>query len=289
MKKIFSILAVAVIVFLLCFYVIFPSINVKNFSIENYIKTTQYREPSGLDYKNKKSIIIFGCGYAEGLGLNDNRTFAAQLSDYMKRPVYNRGKGGDYIQHAIIQVQSHQLDDIIKNSEYVIYVLPVIKDSFRLSVYPGPYFDKYFIYNKYLYPKFILNKDNELQLYTTKHTFIEGHPAYRIFNKYLVEKIKKDTTPSIEENTLIHFDKLNKELKKINPNIKLVVLVYWDLYNGYPVLFKNMEEKGIKLISVSDLTKENLNDSKYRSDIGHPTEEAWKLLVPYIAKELKQK
>ncbi len=290
MKKKFSIVVVAVIIVLLCFYVMFPSIDVKNFSIDNYMQITQFREPSGLDYKNKKSIIIFGCGFAEGLGLKDNQTFAAQLSDYMKIPVYNRGSGGSYIQHAILQVQSHELDDIIKNSEYAIYLLSALNpDGFRLVVYPGPYFDKYFPYEKYLYPKFVLNKDNELQLYTTKHTFIEGQPLYRIFYKFFVEKIKRNTTPNIEENILIHLDKLDKELKMINPNIKLVVLLYCDSYNYYPVLFKNIEAKGIKIISAHDLTKENLSDSKYNSDIGHPTEEAWKLLVPSIAKELNQK
>ena len=43
---------------------------------------------------NKKSIVVLGCSFAEGIHLSTNETFEAQLSKKTNRTVYNRGYSG---------------------------------------------------------------------------------------------------------------------------------------------------------------------------------------------------
>lgn len=126
----------------------------QNYSINEIIAEIPFREPNGLNYK-KNNIIIFGCDFAEGLGLSDEQTFAAKLSEFTKRPVYNRAVGGGGIQHAIMQIQTYSLDKVVKNSDYAIFVLSSINDNTILYCYHGSFFDKYFLLSKFIYPRYV--------------------------------------------------------------------------------------------------------------------------------------
>lgn len=81
---------------------------------------------------------------------------------------------------------------------------------------------------------------------------------------------------------------LNNELKQLNPNIKLVILFYWDGADSIIQLKQALENKNIILIHAFDLTDENLQTSKYKqSENNHPRAEAWNLLVPKISKKIE--
>ncbi len=85
---------------------IFPLHNFDN-ALKNAIKGTpvgnriHFRIDS-VDVKNTKSpVILFGCSFTFGAGLNDNETFSYKLSKYTGRNVYNRGLSGYGVQHML--------------------------------------------------------------------------------------------------------------------------------------------------------------------------------------------
>ncbi len=77
---------------------------------------THGRKPDGLKYKNKDSIIIFGCSYALGQYLNYNQTFSYKLAEFLKRPVYNRAISAGSFQHMYMQTISDSLYKTVTKS-----------------------------------------------------------------------------------------------------------------------------------------------------------------------------
>ena len=263
----------------------------KNITPENMLNI-KYKNPSGLNYKNKKSIVVFGCGYAEGVDLSDDQTFEKKLSDYLKVPVYNKGIGSGFIQHTILAVQSGQMDDIIKKSNIAIYILPTINDAVRLKVYPDRnYFNPMFLYAKNLYPVFE-EKNGELVLRNSKFPSLTGNTLNRLLTKIYLQKKYFNDCNLLTEYTVQHFIKLNNELKAINPNIKLVIINFWDLEQNTRAFNKLMKNENISVIHIADISKSlniDLTSDEYRTEQNkHPNEKTWNILTPLIAKELKK-
>lgn len=263
----------------------------KNITPENMLNF-KYRNSSGLNYKNKKAIVVFGCGYAEGVDLSDNQTFEKKLSDYLKVPVYNKGMGGGFIQHTIMAVQSGQMDDIIKKSNIAIYILPTLNDSVRLKVYPDRnYFSPTFLYAKNLYPIYE-EKNGELVLRNSKFPSLTGNTLNRLLTKIYIQHKYFNKGNLLTKYTAQHFIKLNNELKAINPNIKLVVLIFWDLEQNTREFNKLMKNENISVIHIADISKSinvDLATDEYRTEQNkHPNEKVWNVLTPLIAKELKK-
>lgn len=268
----------------------------KNFSIEHFMQTYDFRAPSGLEYKDKPSIIVFGCGITNYYLAKDEETINYQLSKYTKRPVYNRAVGGGGIQHAILQVQSGKLDDIIKNSSQSIYILSCQNDNLRLSVYPGPLIDPHYNLEEFLYPEYKYNKDKQLVLNKSVFPMLRGSVLYRLIDKIIVTGLytyrfkswnlyKKNLDFAKE-----HFKKLNNELKKINPNTKFTVMFYYDDINDTDLqpIIRELGENGIKCIFIKSLTDVDIceNPKYINKQYSIPTKEAWMEFVPLIAKEL---
>lgn len=73
-----------------------------SFNYEN--EKIAMRNPEGLNYK-KLPIILFGCSFTYGDGLNNNQTFSYKLSHLAKRPVYNRAECGWGVQHMLSNLE----------------------------------------------------------------------------------------------------------------------------------------------------------------------------------------
>lgn len=69
-----------------------------------YIVKFNMRKPFGTQYK-KEPIAVFGCSYAYGYKLKEEQSFGYKLSEYTKRPVYNRAYSGLGIQHMLYQLE----------------------------------------------------------------------------------------------------------------------------------------------------------------------------------------
>ncbi len=297
-KKILIILLIIVFAFFLINIVLYicitkgndfnikKAIHRKNLNIEEYAKTYRYRLPNGEDDK-PYNIVLFGCAFVEGLGLKDNQTFSAKLSEYTNKKVYNRGIGGGGIQHALIQIKSHELDPVIKNSKYVIYTLSSIQDLDRLYCYPGLYTDPFFLFDEKIYPRFVL-KNDELKLYKSKIPYIDGSILYRLANKFIIAtKYNFLNTKNVDYSfAMKHFIDLKNEIKKINPDAKFIIVLYWDSIERFKdedIALLNKEN--IEIIEISKLVNQE-DIQKMRNSYNHPTEEAWNQIVPKLVEKI---
>ena len=60
-------------------------------------------------YKDKPSIVLFGCSFTWGSYLKENETFASVLSQYTGRTVYNRGLYGTGIPFMYFQLNDNNI------------------------------------------------------------------------------------------------------------------------------------------------------------------------------------
>ena len=228
---------------------------------------------------NTPSIILFGCSYTYGHMLNDNETFAAVLSDYSGRSVYNLGISSTSPREILYFLQHQDLiSKFIKdkdNVEYVIYTF-IIDHIFRLY------------YNLFeLSPIYKLNNDSELVY--KKNTLYNA-----TFFSREMQKVKYFQTSEKERNNLftLYIKLINKEIKNNfkykNKDTKVVIL----LYENEPLIDWKAISKlddNIVVVNVSDIVDVDLSSEKYiiSKDDGHPNYEAWKVLVPNLMKYLE--
>ena len=203
----------------------------ENYNIEEAINAFDYEKEQGIEYKTP-GILVFGAGLARCLPYPQDNTFSAKLSRYAKRPVYDRAVGGQGINHAILQVYSHQIDDLIKKSDTAIYLFASFHDTDRLYGYPGPIFQPGFLYDKYMYPVLQYHENARFECRRTSIPFIKGSVLYRIIQKIFNNiKYKIFNEKTQQEDANIYFEELQKSLKQVNPKIKFYVVFYWEEEN----------------------------------------------------------
>lgn len=256
----------------------------------SYQKVTQAAEgnlfeglrPEELRDKNKRPIILFGCSYTYGYGLNENQTFSRKLADYTGRTVINRGRSGTGIPFMYFQLTNPNIiEKLPKDAEYIIFTL--IPDHFpRL----------------FRYRNFVLTGDHTLRYKIQNDKLVMEKlilkPLHSLFTAILLEEYiaEQNYKKSLPDNAL--FTKLINESHKIIknkfPNSKFVILYY--KYNAdeqadNAVRNYTKNNKDIILIEADKEAPEILKDQKYwLSDNIHPSEEAWDIIIPIIAKKL---
>lgn len=242
------------------------------------ITSDRFRHPEGLNYK-KRPIILFGCSYAYGQGLEDKESFTFKLSEYSKRPVFNYSMFGKGFQHTLFILRHNIIDKEIKNPEYAIYVM--MDDHIRRmysNVCMGDFVGQ---------PMYSLDSQNH---------FFEKKPYYPVyrqfytfyyFNNLIYEKFIKN---DLRRNSLYVSSYLNDiylMLKTKYPDIKFIVLMY-DTDNSYGLVLSSLNEN-IKVINTYTITDEQLSQLKYTisSTDFHPNALAWDLVSKALVKELK--
>lgn len=245
------------------------------------------RAPVGVEYKNKKPIVIFGCSYAYGKNLNKTETFGYKLSHYLKVPVYNRAIEGGSFQQMYMQTISESFFKEVPPTDTVIYVM--INDHYRRMY--GEAFD---LDSFYLNP-FYKEKNGELELANYNNyflNFLRYSTSVRIikclwYKNYLNSSFNQD---KITDFALLHLKKSREKLEeKWNKKINFTVVLYDDTPIKFQeLLIKKLNKNGFNVIVASKLTDENLSDEKYLSSkTAHPTKEAWDLLTPLIAEKIR--
>ncbi len=244
------------------------------------------------DFKNKKSVLLFGCSYAYGYGLDNNQTFNHKLSILTKSNVFNFGICACGIQHMLFLLQNNDIYNLIKSEpEYAIYIyIPShLKERLRTNIFPSPMmtnginlqyriknnslelkefpfsnFSKTFIV-KSLYYQFDLHRNN-LNLENKYNNFILANEIFMESKKLLQEKY---------------------------PNIKFVILKYEvenDIHEDaeLPFMWDVLKQEGFIVIKSSDLIKRKYKYSSEDTieDEHHPSEAAWDLLCPELIKKL---
>ncbi len=180
-------------------------------------KELLYNDLRPIEYKNsdKQAIILFGCSYTYGFGLNENETFSRKLADYTNRTIINRGRSGTGIPFLYYQLNDTEvINQFPKNPEYIIFTL--IPDHFprlfryRNFVMTGEHTLRYKI------------KDNELVIDKPINPTIHS-----LFTSIIIEEYLEQKNATNKNKVDMLFKKLMEEsYKKIKdnfPNTKFVV------------------------------------------------------------------
>lgn len=250
-----------------------------------------FRPISGKEYKNKNSILIFGCSFAYSHGLEDNQIISEKLSQYTKRTIYNFGICGSGIQHMLQLIKNDKIYSKIKDKpEHFIYIyIPSHIDRLRANIFPDPMMTngmnlKYKIKNNNL----VLDS-SILDVFSK--TFIVKSLFYNIDIQRNNETIENKHYNEILATEI--FKESRRIIKEKCPNIKYTIIRYEveDDYaqNSEPNnLWERLEKEGFNIIKSSDLIgrKYKYNSEDTNQDGYHPSEYAWDLLVPKLVKEL---
>ncbi|MBQ8886077.1 MAG: hypothetical protein IJY61_00055 [Candidatus Gastranaerophilales bacterium] len=241
------------------------------------------RQPVGLEY-NKKPIVIFGCSYAYGQGLNSNQTLSYKLSHQAKVPAYSRSHSGWGIQHMLYQVEKPLFYEKVPEPSHAIYVY--IPDHMNRL-----YFHSFILFDT-LIEKFNLRyKEKNGELQEVKHDNFLFNQIQRLYiinkiNQYIVINTPKGSKQY--DFALKHFIVAKEKMQEQWKNTKYVVIFYTakkeDVY-----LKKKLEENDFIILDADEMANKNLRDNEYMSRDYHPTEEAWNLITPKIIEYLNLK
>ena len=263
------------------------------FQISDKNRLDYFRNDYNKYYDKKKSIIIFGCSFVYGEGLEYNQTISYKLSKLTQRNVFNFGISAGGIQHMLALLNNPNFYKKIKQEpEYVIYVyIPSHILRLNTNIYPNP-----MMTNGINLQYKIKNNDLEMKRYPLdnfSNTFIVKSLYYQ-FDIYNMNKNNPEKAYKNFELLNKIFIKSRELLKERYPNIKFVILNYEveddeSQEYEYPQMWEKLKEEGFIVINTSELMN---REFKYESedttaDGYHPSEMVWDKLCPKIAKKLK--
>ena len=247
------------------------------------------RNPSGLNYTNSRKIVLFGCSFVYGHGLNENQTIGYKLSNFLKIPVYNRAMVGGNPQELWYQVAAEGSEDFYNEVPLTDTYIYTIIDSHFERIY-----NFYPVYT-YRHPLNYLTSKGELKR-DIQQSLLLNLLKISYSYRFIEQKIKynfltnKDNYPKIINNTALYLIESKKELEKRNKQKINFIVLFYDKIRYEEELEQKLKENGIYVIKTKDLTKEDLRSLKYTlsETDKHPNEAAWDLLTPLIAKEIEK-
>ena len=218
-----------------------------------------------------RPIVIFGGSYVYGYGLEDNETFASQLSEYIKKPVYNRAFQTWCVQNMLWQLKQQDIYTQIKNPETVVYmgVMADLENIYNPDVLNGlKYYESAGKLEEFPFAFMLLNYSylyKKINHEISYHKTLDRSKTIKFFNKHVLEA--------------------KKEADKHWKNYKMIV-VWYDL----PLTddFRELEQQGIKVISLDDFMKKNIFSNPDFKNSGadiHPNAKAWKLIIPEFVRQ----
>jgi hypothetical protein len=246
-----------------------------------YFWRRNFRDPAGLEYKDKPSIILLGCSYAYGFRLEEKDSFHTLLANAMKRPVFNLALVAGGPRDTLYVMRDNELlsDLLAENNhnktEYVIYTYMgnhkprLLADLYKKS------------------PKFeVINDGHNLR--NIKPPLYENFYLYQKISKYVAEKTYKN--PATDALFILYMKEIKDQVSALLNNegkpVKFIFFVYEDCSDDW----SELERYGIKVIKLYDILDENIKNVKYQ--LGpkdcHPNERAWQIVVPALVKELEK-
>ena len=259
----------------------------------NYIKMTDFdkdkiiSELRPIEYRNnnKPPIILFGCSFTYGFGLNKAETFSRKLADYTNRTVINRGANGTGISFMYYQLNDEEISkNFPQNTEYVIYTL--IPDHFeRLFRYRSWILAKQFLL------RYKLDGDNNLVKEKIKNPLIHSLFTSIILEEF-IEKVKAaDIEAEINLANRL-FEESYKKIREQMPNAKFIILYLKnskdsDNMDTFVSNLENIDKENIRVIYINELIPDIAKDRDcWIEDNEHPSAKAWDKIVPVLSKQL---
>ncbi len=263
------------------------SIKLKPFE-QDYIniRKNKLRKPVGIT-SNKKSIVIFGCSYAYGYILPDEKILSYKLYELTGRPIYNRAFVAWGLQHMLYQLKRDDFYKEIKEPEYIIYIF--ITDHLRRMY--SFVSDSPFLYNE-LYLRYEIKNGKCREL--NKEVF--SYAGFSILKSLKEKRVndtlyKKDNFNKVFDDMESIFVESKKEVQKHYPKTKFIILKYRDHNNSWYLntdRWKELEREGFIVIDTKNLTGKDLYKKEYVFkevyDL-HPNEKGWDV----VSKSLKER
>lgn len=233
--------------------------------------------------KGKKPIILMGCSYTFGAGVDYNQTISYKLQSLTERKVYNLGQIATGIQHSLFLLQKSSFFENNKdlNPEYIFYIF--IDDHIRRMYIDFFSENDHLKYLRYEY------KNDQLILKNPKVNFFDYFKVtflYKKINNFFIKNKSEDENFEFLKKHLIEMKKnINQKYK----DTKFAVIVYPDNFDkcfgeksgNYNAKWKSLEDEGIIVLNFSEYNLE-FKDEYLASDLCHPSGKAWDLLLPII-------
>jgi len=308
-KKIFKILLINIVtvVILLCFfdlmfyifqpkeitdfqksYNAYAKANGKNLLKLRYIKMIPYNIKNVRELgrstlygdSKKRPILLFGCSYTQGAGLNDEQTLSYKLYKLTNRTTYNKGIGGAGAQHMLNMLEQEDFYKEVPDAEYIFYTF-IWDHILRLyGYYLSPYDNKLNLRYDF--------KNGKLQ--EIKPVFVPFYSLYSVkrIQDYIKLKNATNDSEAFKLYTAIMV-KSKKLTDKHYPDSKFIIILYKDGGRGIfdRKQIKTLEKKGFIVIDAEKLLGHELISDKYRlGDKEHPSEAAWDEIAPKLVQAL---
>ena len=232
----------------------------------------------------KQPIVLVGCSFTYGTGLENEQTFANKLQRYTKRKVYNRGRPCWGIQHTLYQLRNDTFFKEIKPPEYIIYVF--IDDHIRRM-----YVDYFAYVSSVKYLKY-QQYNGKLKQNISTVTPIDYLKVTMLYKKAVDKYIQYKCSDEKFELLELYLIESKKEVDRLYNGTKFVVIKYpsVDLHGFKPYetdRWKELENKGFIIIDFDKKLQDKLISKEYLAYDGiHPSEKAWDIIIPIITKKL---
>ena len=249
---------------------------------------------------DKEPVLLLGCSYAYGQYLSEKENFAGILKKLTNRPVYNLGVIARDPALALMLLERFKKDkNITQKPKYIIYTY-MFHHLQRLHAWN--YYD---FYRKRGY------------IPSQKYNLLYHSYIYHYFkDRKLDEKLWYDWDFSNHQKIFFNIVKdMEKNVKEINPDSKLIILIYNDEnYDLVPNLWntvgnneykmnklfeiqesekfkKELEKAGAIVISTKDLLNRTMDKPTDRvsddPNHPHPSALAWRMIIPKLIERLK--
>ena len=232
--------------------------------------------------QGKRPVVFSGCSIAYGLFLPFEETIGYLVSQKTGRKAYNRGRSSTCISHVLYELTNSKVYDEMEQPEYMFFIYDPFLHAMRTNtfVYSATSQTEYLFYRL---------KDGRLNV---------GHAipflsSFSLFRHICFEI--NHNNPFTEYNkalTVKIFEEVNNKIHKIFPDIHFIVIVYEGNFNDidyhnpfFKDILKALEDKGIEVISVSQMLGDNPNQEKYKADPAHPSAYVWEKVSEKLAEK----
>ncbi|MGN0015531.1 MAG: hypothetical protein ACI37T_08965 [Candidatus Gastranaerophilaceae bacterium] len=216
-------------------------------------------------------IIIFGDSCAYGLFLNKEDNFSGQLSQFLKRPVYNRAWWGWSVQQTYYFLMNEDFYKEYKQEPKAV-----------IFVYTPDIFEKMYAPELSAGLRYTVMGDNIIRNSMIYNWLNFSYLFEKIFTVYGV--IRSKFFDSAFNDFKLYLVKGKQNADKHWKNTSFYIIKITDIFDeDNPEKWKELEKEGFKIIEGKDLMGDNYTKKlKYwkNKDDDHPTRLFWEDFIP---------
>lgn len=251
------------------------------------------RKPSGTEY-NKKTLVIFGGSFGYGSALSKSKTVSYKLSEYLKKPVYNRAYPGGCPSQMLFQLQMPDFFEKVPKADYVLYI-------YTEDEMPRLYRHMAIMPSNDLFPRYKL-KNGKVEKVNTSSFLDKFWYLYSV--RQIHEKVVEPFLIKNQKKTFDLFSAILIESKAIIDkhwdNPKFIILKYpiyrtdrdnkpdcsepYTYYEGWDKL----KEAGFEVVDMQSLVGNAVCSPDYIVSVVddyHPNEKAWDKIIPILVEK----